>query len=107
LGQFSKAIQYIGDDNSGVRLGGVYLLAMLAERSAVHRYAVRDVLSSFVRSNSPWPPGSAMPAIGVGPHGLVELGASAPDIQGALNALGSNASLWNGSNTVRLSKCDR
>ena len=56
LDHFVKGIQHLGDDNVDVRLGGVYSLGLLAEESAVHRQAIGDVLSSFVRNHSPWPP---------------------------------------------------
>src|SRR6266567_3357093 len=40
LEHYSKAIQCIGDSSATVRLGGVHLLALLAETSADHRMAV-------------------------------------------------------------------
>jgi Pentapeptide repeats (8 copies) len=104
LNHFSKAVESIAADNLGVRLGGVYLLAMLAEKSLTHRGPVADVLSSFVRSRSPWPPSPPMPPIGTRPDQLAELSAYAPDIQGAVTVLGVYASLRDIS--VRLSGCD-
>ena len=106
LEHFSKAIQYLGDDTSGIRLGGVYLLGMLAEESPMHRNASRDALSSFTRSRSPWPPNPPRPPIGIDPRRLADLGAQSPDIQGALSVLGKGLWVRSCSGPLHLNNCD-
>lgn len=106
LEHYSKAIQYIGDTSATVRLGGVHLLAMLADTSADHRAAVSNVLASFISNRSPWPPGEEAPPIGAAPGRLTALGARAPDIQGAMTAIGTYGGLRQGHALLRLMRCD-
>ncbi len=106
LDHFSKAIACIGDDSPGVRLGGIYLLGMLAENSSAHSHAAHNVVSSFIRNNSPWPPAPAMPPIGTRPDRLFALGARAPDIQGAVTVLGASPSPSGTTDVPPLNNCD-
>jgi hypothetical protein len=108
LDHFVKGIQHLGDDNVDVRLGGVYSLGMLAEESVVHRQAVADVLSSFVRNHSPWPPDpkSPRPEADATGSGLAELRIYASDVQAAMMVLGKHTAPWYGVDGLRFRYCD-
>jgi Pentapeptide repeats (8 copies) len=106
LDQYSRAIQGIGHGNVGVRLGGIYLLAMLAEKSPKYRRAACQVLNSFVCSHSPWPPPETGPSMGASFNRLSELSVRSPDVQSAVTTLGTYVSKWKGCETIHLSNCD-
>jgi len=89
LDHFVKGIQHLGDGNVDARLGGVYSLGMLAEESVAHRQAVGDVLSSFVRNHSAWPPGPPRPKMDAAGSQLAELRIYAPDVQAAMTVWAS------------------
>lgn len=95
-------------DNADVRLGGVYSLGMLAEESIVHRQAVGDVLSSFVRNHSPWPPDPSSPRPGMdnAESQLAELRVYAPDVQAAMTTLGKHTAPWYDVDGLRFRYCD-
>jgi len=106
LDHYAKGIQYAGNEIPAVRLGGIYLLAMLAAESPLHREPVRNVLVSFVSNRSPWPPADGHPPIGAGPNRIEEFGTRAPDVQGAMTILGTQVSRWEPPGRIRLGKCD-
>lgn len=107
LEHYSKAIEYIGNVSATVRLGGVHLLAMLAETSTKHRAAVSDVLASFISNRSPWPPTEDGPSIGTPPGRLTPLSLREPDIQGAITAIATYGGLRQGvAPPLRLMRCD-
>jgi hypothetical protein len=106
LDHYSKGIQYTGNEMPAIRLGGIYLLTMLAAKSPMHRDPVRNVLVSFVSNHSPWPPAEGGPPIGAGPNRIEELAARAPDVQGAMTILGTQVSQWEPRGSIRLGKCD-
>lgn len=51
--RFSKAIEQLGSENSHIRLGGIYSLKKIATDSSNDREAVLEVLSAFIRTESP------------------------------------------------------
>lgn len=108
LDHFVKGIQHLGDGNSDVRLGGVYSLGMLAEESIAHRQAVGDVLSSFVRNHSHWPPdpNSSRPRMDAAGGQLAELRVYAPDVQAAMTTLGKHTAPWYDVDGLRFRYCD-
>lgn len=108
LDHFVKGIQHLGDDNIDVRLGGVYSLGLLTEESTVHRQAVGDVLSSFVRNHSPWPPDPTYlrPERDAADSALAELRMYAPDVQAAMTVLGKHTAPWYDIDGLRFRHCD-
>jgi Pentapeptide repeats (8 copies) len=55
--RFSKAVEMLGNEDSlHVRLGGIYALERIARDSDDDYWQVMEVLTAFVRSESPWPP---------------------------------------------------
>ncbi len=51
--RFSKAIEQLGSENIHIRLGGIYSLEKIAIDSPDDRKAVLEVLSAFIRTESP------------------------------------------------------
>jgi hypothetical protein len=56
--RFTKAAEQLGNDNTDVRMGGIYSLARIARDSSdpENREVVAQVLIAFIRGRSPWPP---------------------------------------------------
>lgn len=50
---FSKAIEHLGSEQIAVRTGGVYALEMIAKDSIKYHWSIIELLTSFVRENSP------------------------------------------------------
>lgn len=96
LDLFGAALENLGADAPGLRAGGIYALARLAEMSSSHRQACADVLSTFVRTRSPWPPSPSRPE--ESRVMLAETGRSLrdydPDVQTALTLLGQHTYKW-------------
>lgn len=58
--RFSKAVEMLGNkDNLHTRLGGLYALERIANDSDKDYWQVMEVLTAFVREESPWPPKQA------------------------------------------------
>jgi uncharacterized protein YjbI with pentapeptide repeats len=51
--RFTKAIEQLGSDNISIRLGGIYALERIAKDSVRDHWTIMEVLSAFVRENSP------------------------------------------------------
>lgn len=51
--RFTKAIDQLGSDKLQVRLGGIYALERIARDSKPDHWAVVEILTAFVRANSP------------------------------------------------------
>jgi len=51
--RFSKAVELLGSDKLDVRLGGIYALERIARDSQKDHWTVMEVLTAFVRENSP------------------------------------------------------
>jgi uncharacterized protein YjbI with pentapeptide repeats len=51
--RFSKAIEYLGNEKLHVRLGGIYSLERISQDSDRDYWTVIEVLSTFIRTNSP------------------------------------------------------
>ena len=75
--RFTKAIDQLGSDKLQVRLGGIYALERIARDSQADHWAVVEILTAFVRANSPAQPN-------VKSHAATELGT---DIQAVLTVL--------------------
>jgi hypothetical protein len=59
----SKSIEKLKSDNIDIRAEAIHTLARVAEDSGKHRVNVLDVLSSFVRRQTPWRPGVVLDKI--------------------------------------------
>ncbi|XHX78500.1 MAG: pentapeptide repeat-containing protein [Stenomitos frigidus ULC029] len=51
--RFSKAVDQLGSDKLEVRLGGIYALERIAQDSARDHWTIMEVLTAFVREQSP------------------------------------------------------
>lgn len=56
--RFTKAAEQLGNNNTDVRLGGMYSLERIARDSSdlEYREIVAQVLIAFIRGRAPWPP---------------------------------------------------
>jgi uncharacterized protein YjbI with pentapeptide repeats len=54
--RFTKAISQLGSEQLEIRLGGIYALERIARDSLADHWNVMEVLTTYVRENSPWPP---------------------------------------------------
>jgi len=54
--RFSKAVEMLSSGNIHTRLGGIYALERIAKDSDDDYWQVIEVLTAFVREESPWPP---------------------------------------------------
>lgn len=53
--RFTRAIEQLGSQQLEIRLGGIYALERIAKDSADDHWTIMEVLTTFVRENSPWP----------------------------------------------------
>ena len=61
--RYTRAIEQLGNDNIAIRMGGIYALERIARDSDKDHWQVMEVLTAYVRENSPsdWYPGSIQP----------------------------------------------
>lgn len=57
--RYTRAVEQLGSDNRGVRVGGIYALERIAKDSAADRGTVSEVLTTFVRERATWQQGNA------------------------------------------------
>ena len=88
--RFTRAVDQLGHQEADVRIGAVYGLERLAKSSEGDQVPILEILSTFVRSHSPWPPSLPhQPDSNVDIRkGRTALRFYAPDIQAAMTALG-------------------
>ncbi|MFD1044247.1 pentapeptide repeat-containing protein [Kibdelosporangium lantanae] len=89
--RFGKAVEQLGGDRVELRLGGIYALERIVRNSPADRLAAIEILTAFIRTNSPAEhPGP--PDADADPSRPKEetpwLQVRAPDIQAAVNVLG-------------------
>ena len=56
--RFTRAIEQLGSENLAIRLGGIYALERIAQDSEKDHWQVMEVLSAYLRENSPWDDGA-------------------------------------------------
>ena len=54
--RFSTSVTQIGNDKKVVRIGGIYSLERIAKDSPKDHWTIMEVLTAYVRQNSPLPP---------------------------------------------------
>jgi uncharacterized protein YjbI with pentapeptide repeats len=64
--RFTRAIDQLGDDKMEIRLGGIYGLERIAHESSTEHGPIIEVLTAYVRENSPWPPRQRRKPVGAG-----------------------------------------
>lgn len=62
--RFTKAVDQIGNTEDGkkrveIRIGGIYALERIAQDSAQYYGQIMEILTAYIRENSPWPPKDA------------------------------------------------
>ena len=79
----------LGSERLDVRLGGLYALERIARDSPADRASIREVLTAFVRTHAPWPPGlPGQPAASAPIEQVPTLQVRAPDVQASLWVIG-------------------
>ncbi|MFM7790796.1 MAG: pentapeptide repeat-containing protein, partial [Microcystis panniformis] len=53
--RFSKAVEQIGNTKEEVVIGGIYSLERIAKDSPKDQWTIMEVLTSYIRKNSPIP----------------------------------------------------
>lgn len=96
--QFSRAVEQLGHEKPGVRVGAIYALEQIARASGRMRSPIHELLAAYVRAESVWlhhdpvtltaietdaPGGSELPLLKI----------RAPDVQAAITILGRRAEL--------------
>ncbi|MFI6098645.1 pentapeptide repeat-containing protein [Lentzea sp. NPDC051213] len=56
--RYGRAVEYLGNEDVNIRIGGLYVLERIANNSAEDRRFVQLTIGSFLRNRSPWPVGS-------------------------------------------------
>jgi hypothetical protein len=79
--RYTKAIDQLGHQQAVVRMGAIFALQRLALNSKIDRPTVIEVLNGYLRSASPLPPGTGVPAVST------EIPSMDSDIQAALTVL--------------------
>lgn len=54
--RFTRAVDQLGSDKLGVRLGGIYALERIARDSERDHWPIMEILTAFVRIHAPWSP---------------------------------------------------
>jgi hypothetical protein len=70
--RFTRAIDQLGDDKMEIRLGGIYGLERIAHESSTDHGPIIEVLTAYVRENSPWPPRDRPNPVGAGAASRVD-----------------------------------
>ena len=89
---FSKAVEQLGEKDGSVRMGGMYALKRISTSFPEQRFAIADILSSYIRLRSPWPPSNKnpyQPSSSSSVYDMPYMRVRAPDIQVALTLLGT------------------
>ena len=103
--RYTKAVEYLGAGNIGVRIGGIYALERIARDSAPDSPPVTEVLTAFIREQSreAWqlPHAASVRQ----PPGPAER-ATRPDVQAAVTVVGSGAAGGAGDRRADLAGAD-
>jgi hypothetical protein len=93
--QFSRAIEQLGHDKAGVRVGAIYALEQIANTSPNMRSAIHELLAAYIRAQSTWSHHDPITLTAVEPDSATNdrpepllLKVRAPDVQAAVTVLG-------------------
>lgn len=86
--RFNKAIEQLGSDKVDIRLGGIYALERIARSSQADHGPIMEVLTTYIREHSPWPParpGQFRPGVPI--DQVPELRVRAADLQAVVTVI--------------------
>jgi hypothetical protein len=87
--RFTRAIDQLGTETVHLQLGGIYSLDAIASSSPPDAPAIFEILATYVRRRSPWPPPSLVEQeTGAAPEDVQALRDRAPDVQAAMTVIG-------------------
>lgn len=98
--RLSRAIDQLGHESMGVRIGGIYTLERLAHEAPTEQPAILEILTTVVRTQS-----NAQPPAG-GPDDVPGLYVVAGDIQAALTVIGRRDRAHDGEAHLSLAGAD-
>jgi hypothetical protein len=86
--RFTRAIEQLGNESVDVRVGGIYSLGRIADNSAKDAGAIFNVLTTYVRFHSPWPPARrGQSGMKMSLEDMPDLRVRAPDIQAVMTVI--------------------
>lgn len=100
--QFSRATDQLGHDRPGVRVAAIYTLERIASMSPELRESIHQLLSAYVRAESPWTHHDPITLTAIEPDPqctpatLPVLKVRAPDVQAAMHVLTRHANIPQG-----------
>jgi Pentapeptide repeats (8 copies) len=105
--RFSRAVEQLASPNPEVRLASIFALEKIARDSSREREAIAEILTGYVRENSPWPPSRPGQYAERAPIKQVPLLAvRATDVQAAMTVLGRGPFAGDPRRPLRLTKTD-
>ena len=87
--RYTRAVDQLGNGEVDVRIGGIFALERIARDSPHDQPTIGEVLTSFVRGRSPWPPSRPGQFVATAALDKVpELHSRYADVQAAITVLG-------------------
>jgi hypothetical protein len=87
--RFTRAIDQLGNEKLDIRLGGIYALERIAHESKEHHGPIMEILTTYMREHSPWPPSRPGQYVETAPlDDVPPLSTRAADIQAVVTVLG-------------------
>jgi uncharacterized protein YjbI with pentapeptide repeats len=96
--RFTRAIDQLGSEKLDIRLGGIYALERIARESPEDHGPVMEILTTYLREHSPWPPSRPGQYVeGAALEAIPALAARAADIQAVITIVGRRERAHEGS----------
>jgi hypothetical protein len=105
--RFSRAVEQLGSPNLEVRIASLFALEKIARDSSREREAIGEILTGYVRANSPWPPSRPGQYTAQAPLQQIPLLAvRAADVQAAMTVIGRGPFAGSPNRPLRLTRSD-
>lgn len=105
--RFNRAVEQLGSQNPEVRMAALFALERIARDSTREQEAIGEILTGYVRANSPWPPSPPGQYTEQAPIQQVpSLAARAADVQAALTIIGRGPFGGKPGRRLRLTRTD-
>jgi hypothetical protein len=105
--RFSRAVEQLDSPNLEVRIASLFALEKIARDSSREREAIGEILTGYVRANSPWPPSRPGQYTAQAPLQQIPLLAvRAADVQAAMTVIGRGPFAGSPNRPLRLTRSD-
>lgn len=105
--RFSRAVEQLDSPNLEVRIASLFALEKIARDSSREREAIGEILTGYVRANSPWPPSRPGQYTAQAPLQQIRLLAvRAADVQAAMTVIGRGPFAGSPNRPLRLTRSD-